>query len=326
MKSIRFAKSGFVGVSWLVPGAVLLAAQLAPEVALGAAGQSRTILPADRSASGTVTYTAFGDSVTAGFCGPLCQSTRPYTVVFAEYLADALDVEVEYRGRANSGYVASQIYDDIHAGRAELANASIVSVEACGNDFINARNLYKVSFGCSTRVFEDAVSDCLHYMPLILDRLIQHSPASGVKIYGMAGYYPGLENDRGYKKLGCSKNLFDIMLPYVAEVNHQICAQASARGVKCVDAFAAFNVADSDRAAVALVPGESMEEYRARILAAKHLITDGSRKRTAQGSADYILWDDIHPTSDNTSRSGERNGHNRLGLEQFQLGLDWTTK
>jgi lysophospholipase L1-like esterase len=306
----------------------LLAVSIGSASAFAASNQSKTIRPADGNHSGTVTYTAFGDSIAAGYCGIFCQTARPYGVVFSEYVADAFDVQVDYRGRANSGFVASQIYNDINAGRGDLSASSFVSVEACGNDFLNARSSFNGASGCDTRVLDDALADCLQYVPLIYDRLLQYSPSSNVRIYGMAPYYPGIDADRADRKPACGgQSNFDILLPYIAEGNYHACQQAWARGIQCVDAFSAFHVSDANRATLALVPGESLNEYRARILANKHLIVDANRKPLPSGgAADYIINDNIHPTYSNTARSTEARGHNRLGLEQYLFGFGWTTK
>jgi lysophospholipase L1-like esterase len=284
--------------------------------------QSLTLNPSDGSSTTTRVVTTFGNSIAAGFCGIFCRNDS-YTVRYSRLVANARDARVSYRGRAVSGEVMSQIAGRIESNRADLAAADYVTLEGCGNDFLDARGTFRGQANCTDeRVLQNALNTCRTQVVRALDT-IAAGKKPGALVQIMALYYPGVNADKSRSCNGLSH--FDIFLDYILEANWFTCNEAFRRGFKCMDGLAAFNAADVDTAldSDTLVDAaeirlteadrDNFPGYFTRVQENKSVLTDANTKRvSATATVDFLLGDDTHPTNA---------GHTRLSSETAAQGL-----
>ena len=304
----------------LVLGAIVAAGGRA-EAAAGY--QSKTLNPSDGTYTTTRVQTTFGDSIAAGYCGLFCTNDS-LTVRYGRAVANARDARVDYRGRAVSGEIMSEIVGEIDANLTDLRAADYVTLEGCGNDFLDARSSYRNQSNCADEtVLANALATCKTQMVRALDKIAANRKAGSV-VQVMALYYPGVNADKGRTCSGMSH--FDIFLDYIAEADWFTCNEAWKRGFKCTDGLAAFNAADVDTALDAdttpdiaqirmsqAVDANNFAGYYSRIWNNRAVITDANTKRiSATTTADYLLSDDTHPTNA---------GHQRLADETAAQGL-----
>jgi lysophospholipase L1-like esterase len=309
-----------LAVSIFVLGALAAASGRAEAAA---SDESRTLNPSDGTSTTTRVVTTFGDSIAAGYCGIFCRNDS-LTVRYAQRVANARDARVDYRGRAMSGEIMSQIVSRISANLTDLRAADYVTLEGCGNDFLNARSTYRDSSTCTNESpLANALATCKTQVVRALD-LIAANRKAGSLVQVMALYYPGLNSDKSRTCNGMSH--FDIFLDYIAEANWFTCNEAWKRGFKCTDGMAAFNAADVDTTldadttvdAAQIRIGQATDAnnfagYYSRVWDNRAVLTDANTKRVSATSVvDYLNSDDTHPTN---------LGHQRLADETALQGL-----
>lgn len=309
-----------LAISVLVLGA-LVAATGHADAAAGS--QSKTLNPSDGTYSVTRVVTTFGDSIAAGYCGIFCRNDS-LTVRYGQHVANARDARVDYRGRAMSGEIMSQIAGRVESNLTDLRAADYITIEGCGNDFLNARSTYRDSSTCTNEApLANALATCKTQMLRALTKIAAERKA-GSTVQVMAVYYPGVNSDKGRTCNGMSH--FDIFLDYLAEANWYTCNEAWKRGFKCTDGVASFNAADVDTALdadtavdaaqIRMSQAEDANDfagYYSRLQEHKAVITDANTKRVSASSVvDYLLSDDTHPTN---------LGHQRLADDTALQGL-----
>ncbi|MEZ4363398.1 MAG: SGNH/GDSL hydrolase family protein [Kofleriaceae bacterium] len=291
--------------------------------AFAAGSESRTLRPSDGTWTTTRVNTAFGDSIAAGYCGIFCR-TDSYAVRYGRTVANSLDASVSYRGRAQSGDVMSQIASKIRNNLTDLRAADYITIEGCGNDFLNARKSYRNQSSCTNEtVLASALTTCHTNLVSALDTIAANRKA-GSKVVVMSLYYPGMNSDKS--RICGGDRHFDIFLDYIVEANWNMCNEAWARGFECADGLAAFNAADVDTSLDAdstpdidqvrinrATDEDNFGAYYDRVIAAKAVLTDANTKRTGTSTVvDYLQSDDVHPTAA---------GHQRLADEHAAQGL-----
>jgi lysophospholipase L1-like esterase len=309
-----------LAVSILALGAIAVSSGRA-NAAAGA--QPLTINPSDGTYTTTRIVTTFGDSIAAGYCGIFCRNDS-LTVRYARHVANARDARVSYRGKAVSGEVMSQIAGRVETNLTDLRAADYVTIEGCGNDFLDARSTFRSSSNCTNESpLANALATCKTQMLRALDKIALERKA-GSMVQVMALYYPGVNSDKSRSCNGMSH--FDIFLDYITEANWFTCNEAWKRGFKCTDGIAAFNAADVDTALDAdtavdaaqirinqATDANNVAGYYSRVFDNKAVITDANTKRvSASSTVDYLLSDDTHPTNA---------GHQRLADDTRTQGL-----
>ena len=289
----------------------------------GAGSESRTLRPADGTYTTTRVVTAFGDSIVAGYCGIFCRADS-YGVFYGRRVAEARDASVSYRGRAQSGEVMSQIASRVASNLTDLRAADPITIEGCGNDFLDARKSYRNQSDCTNEtVLATALDRCRTNLRTALNTIASNRKA-GSQVLVMTLYYPGLNSDKG-RTCGAGKH-FDVFIDYLLEANWTMCNEAWSRGFKCVDGLASFNAADVDTTLDAdttvdidqvrinqATDAGNFPAYYNRVLASKAVLTDANTKRTGTSTtADYLQSDDTHPTSA---------GHQRLAADHAAAAL-----
>jgi lysophospholipase L1-like esterase len=288
----------------------------------GAGAQSLTLNPTDGTYTVTRIQTTYGDSIAAGYCGIFCRNDS-LTVRYGRHVANARDARVTYQGKAVSGEVMSQIAGRVVADTT-LGSADYITIEGCGNDFLNARSTYRDSSNCAVETpLANALATCKTQVVRALTDIAARRKAGSV-VQVMALYYPGVNSDKGRICNGMSH--FDIFLDYIAEANWFTCNEAWKRGFKCMDGLAAFNAADFDTTLDAdtavdaaqlrmsqAVDANNFAGYYSRLYESRAVITDANTKRTSSTTTvDYLLSDDTHPTN---------LGHQRLADEMAAQGM-----
>lgn len=254
--------------------------------------------------------THYGDSIAAGYCGIGC-TLDSYAQYFAfkneSSVARSQGVNIIGRIRATTGHKAEDISREIDENSLDARLSDIITVEACGNDYLPSRQEFKTS--CDPRTIEKALDSCKSNITDIINKLVLYAHP-GARIRMMNMYYPGLLKDEKQKCHG--KMLIDYFLPILVEGNWYTCNYAHQYHIACVDAFALMNSADEDQAKIAWIPGETLESYQTRLLVTyRHLLSDPSQKKTSNGVISLIQSDDIHPNSI---------GHQKLGLLHHLAG------
>jgi lysophospholipase L1-like esterase len=218
----------------------------------------------------------------------------------------------------------SEIVGEINYNLSDLRAADYVTLEGCGNDFLDARSTYRSSSNCADESpLANALSTCKYNMTRALDIIAANRKAGSI-VQIMALYYPGINSDKSRTCNGMSH--FDIFLDYIAEANWYTCNEAWKRGFKCMDGLAAFNAADVDTALDAdttpdaaqirinqAIDADNFAGYYSRVYDSRGVLTDASYKRTSSTTTvDYLNSDDTHPTNA---------GHQRLADEMRNQGL-----
>ena len=267
-------------------------------------------------ATETLRIVAYGDSIYAGYTSATTIARRAGPHVGAEYGAALWGQNIEVRRRAQSGALASGIYNRINSAtdRAfmQTPNTRVVTFAMCGNDYLQARSAFAGQTGtCNYAPLENAFQQCRLYTELAIQNINQNAhPNVKLKIVGNL-YYPGYDSDN--VQTNCTDpdtgerfNRRDKFLPLLARSNFMTCELARQYGWQCADNFAEYMAADIDTDGDGIVdaeairyrPGESEESYVNRISQQyRHTLRDANFKRiSATTQADYLLTDNTHAT------------------------------
>ncbi|MGY6631254.1 MAG: hypothetical protein ACXIUL_09635 [Wenzhouxiangella sp.] len=267
-------------------------------------------------AEDTLRLVAYGDSIVAGYTSPTEIAQRSSTHVAAEYAAVLWGQNIEVRRRAQSGAVAAAIFNRIVNDTSFMQTDNTVGVQVvmCGNDYLQARTVFAGQSGvCDFSGLATALNTCLNFTEQAIQYVNDNAgPNARLKIVGNL-YYPGFDSDNVLTQ--CTSpdtgqplnRRDDVFLSIIAESNWETCNLAVENGWICADNFAEFMTADfdsngdgmTDSEAVRFIPGEPLEDYVDRILAANAagLLRDSNFKQVSPGATvGYLLSDDTHTT------------------------------
>jgi lysophospholipase L1-like esterase len=267
-------------------------------------------------ATDTLRIVAYGDSIYAGYTSATMIARRAGPHVSAEYGAALWGQNIEVRRRAQSGALASGIYNRIISAtdRAfmQTPNTRMVTFVMGGNDYLQARSAFVGQSGtCNYAGLNTALANVQNFTGLAMQYINANAHANAkLKVVGNL-YYPGFDADN--VPTACSDpgtgqpiNRRAKFLPLIAESNWRTCKLAEQYGWECADNFAEFMAADFDSNDDGLVdsdairyrPGESMEDYIHRITVQYvDTLTDSNFKEiSAAATADYLLSDNTHAT------------------------------
>ncbi len=278
-------------------------------------------------ATQTLRIVAYGDSIFAGYTGATTVARRAAPYVAGEYCAALLGQNVQVHRRCQSGGVASDIYNRINSStdRAFMQDAStrIVTFEMCGNDYLQARSSFKSASGtCNYTGLNTAFNNCKNFTQLAMQNINTFANANTrLKIVSNL-YYPGFNADNSFSTCtdpvngdpanGNRVNMQTLFLPRLAESNWWTCKLAADNGFQCADSFATYMARDydsdgdglNDSDAIRYIPGESLDDYKARIVSLRATLRDANFKLVnTTTSFDYIQSDDTHPTFEGATAS-----------------------
>jgi lysophospholipase L1-like esterase len=293
----------------------LALALIAPEAAHAIAAH-RNYSYEKTGATRTTIVAAYGDSIVAGYCGVGCTQNsyaQFYTHLNKDSTATALNSNINGWIRAVSGHMADQVVAEMKKDVANLERADVVTLEACGNDYLTARSAFQNRRSkdyCNKARLDSAVADCKDGISQLVDTMASKSK-KGALLRIMNIYYPGMLKDAETSCKGTSNA--DHFLRAIVEGNWFTCDYAYRKGIACVDAFADFNTADSNRSKIAWRAGESLEDYSFRLTVMnRDFITDPTKKKTSDGKVIRLLLDDnTHPN---------QTGHARIGWLHHYAG------
>jgi cysteine-rich repeat protein len=270
---------------------------------------------------------AYGDSIFAGYTSATNIARRGAPHVTAEYLAALTGQRVEVRRRCQSGAVASGIYSRINSAtdRAFMQNANtrMVMFEMCGNDYLQARSSFRSASGtCNYTGLQTAFNNCVNFTGQAMQNINANAHANTKVKMVMNLYYPGFNADNAYSTCtdpvngdpanGNRVHMQTLFLPLLAESNWQTCHLAELNGFECGDAFATYMARDydsngdgiNDSDAIRYIKGESLADYKARIVGLKGTLRDANLKLVNNTSTfDYLQSDDTHPTFEGATAS-----------------------
>jgi len=217
--------------------AVLLVSTLVPTGAKAGAGHFTY-----STGSGTPqAWAGYGDSIMAGYCGLFC-SLKSYASYYADSAASANGWAVDLEGFPHSGETTIQIFDEMaNDHNAELRAADLVLWSAGGNDFLNARDVYKAT--CDAVTLQTAIDDWKADWDLIIS-LVAAEADPGAMIRTMDIYYPDPDRDRA--SFCGSVSDFEVFFPRLIEAGDYMCNTAAAAGFLCADSISAMNCDEID--------------------------------------------------------------------------------
>ncbi|MBX3024289.1 PxKF domain-containing protein [bacterium] len=309
--------------------AVLITAMLLASQASASSIAQNSAWNVTRTGS-TQTYrvVAYGDSIFAGYTSATSIARRAAPHVMGEYLAALSGQKVEIRRRCQSGAVAADIYNtrlNTTTDRAFMqdANTRVVMFEMCGNDYLQARSSFRSAAGaCNYSGLQTAGTNCRTYTELAMKNINQYAHANTKVKVVMNLYYPGFDADNAYSACtdpvngdpanGNRVHMRTLFLPLLAESNWWTCHLAEQYGFECADAFAQYMARDYDgngdgridSDAIRYLKGESLDDYRSRILSLAGTLRDANLKLVTNSTTfDYIQSDDTHPTFEGATAS-----------------------
>jgi lysophospholipase L1-like esterase len=264
----------------------------------------------------TYRITAYGDSIYAGYNGGLSSvARRAAPHVAGEYASLLWNSNIQVYRRTKSGAIASDIYNNkIVAERSYMqsTNTRVVTVEMCGNDYLQARSALNDQTGtCSYAGLDTALNNCTTYMTNAMN-YINTNAYSGTKLKVISNlYYPGYGSDNALTACkdaatGQPVNKQQKFMPYLARSNWRTCSLAAQRGWQCADSFAQYMGADYDSNGDGLIDsealryrdGESEADYVTRVTVTLRSTVRDANTHFASSSTsyDYIQSDNTHPT------------------------------
>src|SRR5690606_27893905 len=102
-----------------------------------------------------------------------------YGIFYAKDIANAYDATVSYRGRGVSGDVMKSIADEVYAYRSDVSASDFVTIEGCGNDYLNARSSYRNQSDCTNEtVLANALSTCQTHLVRALNTINTYKKAN----------------------------------------------------------------------------------------------------------------------------------------------------
>jgi cysteine-rich repeat protein len=299
---------------------VALTILIAVEAGASTIAQNSSWTVTRTGATQTLRIVAYGDSIFAGYTGATTVARRAAPYVTGEYCAALLGQNVQIHRRCQSGGVAQDIYNRIHSttDRAFMQDAAtrLVTFEMCGNDYLQARSSFKSASGtCNYTGLNNAFANCKNYTQLAMNDINTFANANTkLKIVSNL-YYPGFNADNSFSTCtdpvngdpanGFRVNMQTLFIPRIAESNWWTCKLAADNGFLCADSFAEYMARDYDSNGDGLIDadairykaGESVDDYKARIVALRSTLRDANFKMVnATTSFDYIQSDDTHPT------------------------------
>jgi len=218
-------------------------------------------LPARVGAAGTAVYTAFGDSIAFGALAPI---GRGYVPLYAKALATDNGVLVAPTDLGVPGWTSQDLLNALKTKlvfRLAAFTANVITWNIGGNDLSAARNLYK-NGTCGGDDHQDclraAVAALKNNWDGILQTLLTLRHGRPTILRTMDIYNPFVAEDKAsdtYAPSGPGNTDFDVLKPYLDDVNAYIFGTSTAHGVLVAQVYDAFNgpLHDQDPAAAGLL-------------------------------------------------------------------------
>jgi lysophospholipase L1-like esterase len=189
-------------------------------------------------------YAAFGDSIAAGYKdGTFPGQIKSYVGYYADSAAASQSWTITYRGYTTSGETTSQIEARMRNNLSALRSAEIISWDAGGNDFLDARSDFYGN--CNLGALDTALANWRADWDVLLDTVEANGGTtadSAPKFVTMNVYYPNPAKDASQSCNGRTR--YEHLLPRLLAAGDYMCSTAESRGWRCADTFAAMNCAE----------------------------------------------------------------------------------
>lgn len=208
---------------------------------LGAPTCDQPFGPSSTGSGTSKQFAAFGDSIAAGYKdGTFPGQIKSYVGYYADSAAADQGWRVTYEGFTTSGETTPQIESRMRRNLSDLRSSDIVSWDAGGNDFLDARS--KFYGNCNLGNLDNALATWRKDWDTLLatvDREAGINAASARMLRTMNVYYPNPDADRAQSCNGRTR--YEHLLPRLLAAGDYMCSTAEARGWRCADTFAVMN-------------------------------------------------------------------------------------
>jgi len=237
-----------------------------------------TQFAATRAQAATTVYTALGDSIGFGLFAPIGDG---YVPTYERFIEADTGASVSAINLSIPGWTSSDLLRAIKGNllfRVSVAASPIVTVNIGGNDLLVGRNSYK-DRTCGGADNQDClragIATFSANFNAILAEVRSLRGSRNTIIRTMDVYNPFVNEDRAQDTWPNDQgNDFQVLKPYIAAVNNQIAATATARNIPYAKVYLAFNgpngdIDPGDRGLIAfdgLHPNESGHRLIAELL------------------------------------------------------------
>lgn len=288
-------------------------------------------LPVQAAASGSLNYTALGDSLAYGI---LDFSRGGYVPRYASYVQTDTGSTVLLNNLGRNGWTSTQLLNALRTDmtfRNSLANAQIITFDIGGNDFLRIKDSYQ-SGTCGGADNQDCIRSTVatfkaNWSAIIAERLALRSTSNTV-IRTMDIYNPFVKQ-------------FPALKFYLEDANNYIAVTSAANNIPCAKVYRAFNGANGDEDAgdkgyispydpSGVHPGELGHQVIADLFrnlgyatgqttqSAPVLLTEENTNRLAAVDSVTLMRD---PLPIFTTRNFSADGHTRITLFAANLAL-----
>jgi len=193
-------------------------------------------LPVQAAASGSLNYTALGDSLAYGI---LDLSRGGYVPRYASYVQTDTGSTVLLNNLGRNGWTSTQLLNALRtdmAFRNSLANSQVITFDIGGNDFLRIRDSYQ-SGTCGGADNQDCIRSTVatfkaNWSAIIAEILALRSTSNTV-IRTMDIYNPFVKQ-------------FPTLKFYLEDANNYIAATSAANNIPCAKVYQAFNGVNGD--------------------------------------------------------------------------------
>jgi lysophospholipase L1-like esterase len=217
------------------------------KVLLGLLGRDVQGAPSPDSPANTITYTALGDSLAAGFF-----AKDHYVGLYTGYLTADTGKQVTSSNLGRPGWTSELLLNALRTNgefQDAVRRAQVVTWDIGGNDLRDARLRYR-SGGCGGSDNQDCLRTTTarfkqHWDAILAEILVLSRPTQ-TALRTMDIYNPYVEEDRrtdSWEGDG-GKNDFVVFRGYLDDVNAYIAATSAARGILMAPVYRSFNGPD----------------------------------------------------------------------------------
>jgi lysophospholipase L1-like esterase len=197
-----------------------------------------------------LTYTALGDSITFGLWAPIGQG---YVPLYAQHIQADTGRLVNTYNLGIPGWTSADLANAIRnyfAYRLSVYFSNVVTWYIGGNDLNHARSSYK-SKGCGGPDNQQCLRNAVYNFKLNWDTItyeVLRLRGGRPTLLRVATIYnPFVNIDRASDTWPDDAGTdFEVLKPYLDEVNNYIASTASAHGIAVADVYQAFNGASGD--------------------------------------------------------------------------------
>ena len=207
-------------------------------------------LPTLVNAAGAAIYAAYGDSIAFGAFAPI---GRGYVPLFANAIANDNGVFVSTTNLGVPGWTSKDLLNALQTKllfRVAARASNVITWNIGGNDLSAARNLYKAG-ACGGPDNRDCLDAAVATLESNWDHIIQTlfilRQSRPTIFRTMDIYNPFVAEDMATESFTPGLTTFDVLKPYLDEVNDYITTTSTPKGVFVAQVYDAFNGTSHDQ-------------------------------------------------------------------------------